>query len=187
MSKYSFTSESVCAGHPDKICDSISDAVLDEVLKQDEKGRVAVETLVTFDRIVIAGEITAVAKVDIEKIARSRIKELGYTNPDFNFWYKSPVEVYVHEQSPEIAAGVHPKGAGDQGMMFGFACKETKNLMPLAIDIAHRLAKEIDRVRESKIIPYLRPDGKTQVSVDYENGLPQGVSKVIVAVPHEKK
>jgi S-adenosylmethionine synthetase len=184
---YIFTSESVCAGHPDKICDSISDAILDAVLKQDPRGRVAVETLVTFNRVVIVGEITANAKVDYEKIARKRIKDLGYTNPAFNFSDLSPIEVDIHEQSPGIAKGVKVKGAGDQGMMFGFACRETKNLMPLPITIAHRLAQSIDQTREQKILPYLRPDGKTQVTIDYRNGLPYKVLQVVIAVPHEEK
>lgn len=187
MNNYIFTSESVCAGHPDKICDSISDAILDAVLKQDPKGRVAVETLATFNRVVIVGEITANAKVDYEKIARKRIKDLGYTNPAFNFSDLSPVEVDIHEQSPEISKGVKVKGAGDQGMMFGFACRDTKNLMPLPITIAHRLAQTIDTTREQKILPYLRPDGKTQVTIEYKNGLPYKVLQVVIAVPHEEK
>jgi S-adenosylmethionine synthetase len=184
---YIFTSESVCAGHPDKICDSISDAILDAVLKQDPKGRVAVETLATFNRVVIVGEVTTTAKVDYEKIARKRIKDLGYTNPAFNFSNLSPIEVDIHEQSPEISKGVKVKGAGDQGMMFGFACRETKNFMPLPITIAHRLAQTIDTAREKKILPYLRPDGKTQVTIDYRNGLPYKVLQVVIAVPHEEK
>ena len=183
---YTFTSESVCAGHPDKICDSISDAILDEVLKQDKYGRVAVETVATFNRLIITGEITANAKVDFEKIARKRIKNLGYTDPYLNFSHKSPVEVYVHEQSREIAKGVKLNGAGDQGMMFGFACRETKTLMPLPITIAHRLAQRIDEVRQKKILDYLRPDGKTQVTIAYKNGKPHKVNQVVTAVPHKE-
>lgn len=186
---FSFTSESVCAGHPDKICDSISDSILDEVLRQDKEGKVAVETLVTANKIVIVGEVSANAKIDYEKIARKRIKDLGYTDPLLDFTNLSDVEVYIHEQSGEIAEGVSKKkrGAGDQGMMFGYACRETKNLMPLPITIAHRLAEKIDQTREKKTIPYLKPDGKTQVTIEYKDGLPYKVRQVVIAVPHQEK
>ena len=179
---YIFTSESVCSGHPD----SISDSILDEVLKQDKFGKVAVETLAGFNRVVIAGEVTANAKVNFDLVARKRIRDLGYTDPYFNFSDKSPVEVYIHEQSREIARGVNKKGAGDQGMMFGFACNETKTLMPLPITIAHRLTQRIDEVREKKILSYLRPDGKSQVTIEYKNGKPYKVLQVVIAVPHKE-
>src|SRR3990167_6201170 len=181
-----FTSESVCAGHPDKICDQISDAVLDAVLAQDPQCRTAIECLAGNNQLIIAGEIGARAKIDYKKIAREQIKRLGYTDPKFNFSDKSPINVYVHEQSPEIAVGVKKKGAGDQGMMFGFACRETTALMPLPIMIAHALTKRMDAVREENIVKYLRPDGKSQVTIEYKNGKPYKVLQVVIAVPHKE-
>lgn len=181
-----FTSESVCAGHPDKICDQISDAILDAVLAQDPYGRTGIECLAANNRLIIAGEIGARVKVDYKEIARNQIKRLGYTDPKFNFSDKSPIDVFVHEQSPEISVGVKKKGAGDQGMMFGFACKETESFMPLPITIAHALVKRIDQVREEKILTYLRPDGKSQVTIEYKNGRPYRVTQVVIAVPHKE-
>lgn len=182
-----FTSESVCAGHPDKICDQISDAIVDAVLEKDPYGRVAVETLVTVNKVVLAGEITAKNKVDFERIARREIKRLGYTMPKLKFTHESPISVFIHAQSPEIAVGVDQQGAGDQGMMFGFACAETKQFMPLPIALSHALSQKIDEVRENKTFPYLRPDGKTQVTVEYKNGKPSAAQTVVLAVPHDEK
>lgn len=184
---HTFTSESVCNGHPDKICDSISDSVLDAVLTQDPHGRVAVETLVTTNTCILAGEVTTTAKVNYEEIARGQIRRLGYTLPNINFSDKANIKILIHEQSPEIAKGVDDAGAGDQGMMFGFACKETDTLMPLPITLAHRLAQKIDETRERKTLPYLRPDGKTQVTVRYEGDKPVGIDALVLAVPHAEE
>ncbi len=184
--KNTFTSESVCSGHPDKICDQISDAVLDEALRHDKYSRVAVETLVTKNFVAMAGELTTKGKLSYASIARKVIKQLGYTDPKLGFTDKSPIVVKIHTQSPEIAQGVNVDGAGDQGMMFGYACDETDTYMPMSIELAHRLARAIDYMRESKKLSYLRPDGKTQVTVLYENGKPKGIDNVILAVPHEE-
>ena len=181
-----FTSESVCSGHPDKIADQISDAIVDAVLAQDPYGHVAIETLVTKDCTVLAGEISSKAVIDPEAIARSQIKRLGYTNKAFHFTDKSPVLIRIQKQSPEIAAGVNNDGAGDQGMMYGYATNETKTSMPTAIAIAHALAARIDQVREDKTLPYLRPDGKTQVTLEYKNGKAIAADTVVVAVPHRE-
>ncbi len=181
-----FTSESVCAGHPDKVADQISDAILDAVLQRDSNGRVAVEALVTADRTVLAGEITTTAKLDYDEIARQQIKRLGYNDKKFGFTHQSPISVYIHQQSPEIATGVDDDGAGDQGMMFGFANNDTPELMPLPIVLSHKLVKRIDQVRE-KELSYLRPDGKSQVTVKYEKGKPVEVETVVLAVPHDEE
>src|SRR3990167_2849988 len=187
MSYKIFTSESVCAGHPDKICDQISDRILDECLKQDPESRVAVETLVTTNTIVLAGEVTTKAKVDFEQVARNVVKELGYDQKIYGFDYENAkVYVFIHSQSPEIAAGVLHGGAGDQGMMFGYACSETKQLMPLTITIAHKITEAIDKARKSTLT-YLRPDGKAEVTMEYSHGRPNKVLKVITAVPHDPK
>ncbi len=186
MNTTTFTSESVCAGHPDKICDQISDSIVDAVLSKDKYGKVAVETLVTKNKIVLAGEVNTRFKINYREIARSQIKRLGYTIPELDFTDQSPIECFIHTQSPEIAVGVEKKGAGDQGMMFGYACTETPEFMPSPITIAHALAKKIDDVRENKTLPYLRPDGKTQVTIEYKNNKPHKVLSVVNAVPHSE-
>jgi S-adenosylmethionine synthetase len=185
MSKL-FASESVCAGHPDKIADAISDAILDAVLAQDPYGRVAVETLVGNDHITLAGELTTKADIDLELTARKTIKRLGYTNPEWGFSDISGFTSYVHQQSSEIAVGVDDDGAGDQGLMFGYANDETKEFMPLPISLAHALTRSIDQTRESGKLPHLRPDGKAQVVVNYDNGRPKSVEHVTIAVPHHE-
>lgn len=187
MKNYTFTSESVCAGHPDKICDQISDSILDEALKVDKNSRVAVETMVAFNQVFIAGEITSHAKLNYENIARQEIKRLGYDDRQLNFSNHSPIVTKIHTQSPEISMGVNHKGAGDQGMMFGFAVRENGNFMPMPINIAHKMAKKIDSLREDKILPYLRPDGKTQISIEYKNDKPYRIVSVVLAAPHDAK
>lgn len=178
-----FTSESVCAGHPDKVCDQISDAIVDAVLAADPHGRAAVETLATVNQLVLAGEVRCSQQLDFAGIARSVIHELGYTNPEYGFSDQSPIVVYLHQQSPEIAQGVDQDGAGDQGMMFGYACHETPEYMPLPIVLAHALTKAIDAARH-QVVPYLLPDGKAQVTVRYEDNQPVAVDTVVIAVPH---
>ncbi|MCX7917915.1 MAG: methionine adenosyltransferase [bacterium] len=182
---YFFTSESVCEGHPDKICDQISDAILDEVLKQDKNGRVACETLTTRGLLFIAGEITTTGYVDIPEVARNLLKEIGYINPSYGFQYESVgIITAIQEQAPEIAIGVDKGGAGDQGMMFGYATDETPELMPLPITLAHKLVMRLAEIRKKNIVDYLRPDGKSQVTVLYENGKPISVESVVVSAQH---
>ena len=182
-----FASESVCAGHPDKIADQISDAIVDAVLSQDPNGRTAVETLVAHNRVVIAGEINTTSIVDIEGIVRQQINRLGYTNPEWGFSDQSPIDNFLHQQSAEIAIGVDDFGAGDQGLMFGYACNETPELLPLPIALAHELTRTIDSKRESGELPHLRPDGKAQVVVRYEDGKPAAIEHVTIAVPHNEQ
>ncbi len=185
MSYTYFTSESVCAGHPDKICDQVSDAIVDAVLSQDHQGRVAVETLVTTNQVVLAGEVSGKATVDYETIARETIERLGYTKPEYHFDYQqAKLACFIHQQSGDIALGVDEGGAGDQGIMFGYACQETPELMPLPITLAHGLAAAVDTARQTQL-PYLRPDGKTEVTVKYDQGKPVAVEHVVVAVPHD--
>lgn len=185
VQKYLFTSESVTEGHPDKVADHISDAVLDAVLAQDPNGRVACEVLVTTGICVVSGEITTNCYVDVPKIARDTIRDIGYTNADMGFDSKTcGVLNTIQGQSPDIAMGVDPGGAGDQGLMFGFACDETEELMPLPIQMAHRLCEKLSEVRKSGKLTYLRPDGKSQVSVEYVDGKPARIDAVVVSTQH---
>ena len=191
MSTHLFTSESVTEGHPDKACDAFSDAILDNILSQDSEAHVACESLATKGLVVVSGEIRTTASIDVENVIRNTIKEIGYHKGNSGV---DPDEVKIlnklHEQSPEIAQGVDSEniseqGAGDQGLMFGYACKETPELMPLPIQISHRLTEKLSVLRKDGTLPWLRPDGKSQVSVLYENGIPKSVDKTVIATQHD--
>jgi S-adenosylmethionine synthetase len=183
--RHLFTSESVTEGHPDKIADQISDAVLDAILTQDPVGRVACETLVTTGVAIIAGEITTSCYVDFPRIVRETIKDVGYTRAKYGFDYETcAVLSSIHEQSPDIAMGVDTGGAGDQGMMFGFACTETEELMPLPIMLAHKLCRGLSCARRDGVLDYLRPDGKSQVTVEYDEGRPVRVDTIVISSQH---
>ena len=185
MKNYYFTSESVTEGHPDKVCDNISDTILDECLKQDKNSRVAIETFASSNTITIGGQITSNAKIEVEKIVREKLKEIGYDNEKTDIDYRTcNININITKQSPDIALGVDVGGAGDQGIMFGYACDETPSYMPYAIDMAHKLSKRLTQVRKEGIVPYLRPDGKTQVTVEYEDDKPKRIETILVSTQH---
>lgn len=186
--RYFLTSESVTEGHPDKLCDQISDAILDDVLRQDSRGRVACETFVTMGLIIVGGEITTTAYVDVINVARDVVKQVGYTHPKYGMDYETCAIVNtIHAQSPDIAQGVDRGGAGDQGFMVGYACDETPEFMPLPIMLAHKLVRRMADLRKEKILKYLGPDGKSQVTVEYKDGKPVRVNSVVLACQHTEE
>ena len=186
--KYYITSESVSEGHPDKLCDQVSDAILDDVLRQDSRGRVACETFVTMGLIIVGGEVTTTGYVDVINIARNVVKKIGYTHPKYGLDYQTcAILNAIHSQSPDIAQGVDTGGAGDQGLMFGYACDETPELMPLPIMLAHKLVKRMADLRKGGVLKYLGPDGKSQVTVEYKNGKPKRINSVVLASQHTEE
>jgi len=186
--KHLFTSESVTEGHPDKLCDQISDAVLDAIYEKDPNGRVACETMVTTGFAIVTGEITTACYVEIPKIVRNTIKDIGYTSAAYGFDYHTcGVITAVQEQSPDIALGVDTGGAGDQGMMFGYATDETKEMMPISISLAHKLTHKLAEVRKKSIINYLRPDGKSQVTVEYHEKVPKRIDSIVISAHHDHR
>lgn len=188
MENYVLTSESVTEGHPDKVCDLIADTLLDAYLEQDKNARVAIEVMALRNKMIVAGEVTANASINVESIVRDVLQAIGYNNEKIDMDYRTcEIEKNIKAQSRDIGMGVDLGGAGDQGMMFGYACDETKEYMPLGIMLSHQLAKRLTEVRKEKILPYLRPDGKVQVTVNYKNNTPVGIKDILISAQHTEE